>query len=115
MKLASVESIKDRAVVKVPGDYGKSTKEHLELEWKKYSVDEAQDMLGLIGNGTSSEEEIIADALINISNLTDDNGQKLPYSTELLTQAMNISYVRKAIVESFMTVQFGREVLRQKN
>ena len=115
MKLASVDSIKDRAIVKVPGDYNKTTKEHLELEWKKYSVEEAKEFLDSIGRGATTEDEVIAEALINIGNLTDDDGQKLPYNLELLAQAMNIDYVRKAIVESFMAVQFGREVLRQKN
>jgi len=114
MKLASIDSIKDRAKVKVPGDYGKKTTENLELEWKKYSVEEAREMLESI-NGGGNEDEIIADALINIVNLTDDAGQKIPFTTELLEQAMNIDYIRKAIIESFMTVQFGREVLKQKN
>ena len=111
MKLANISTIKDRATVKVPGDYGKTTKENLDIEWKKYSVTETKELL----ESDASMDDVFRDAIINISNLTDESNQKIEYTIDVLEQLLDVDYLRKAINDSFMLVQFGREALKQKN
>ncbi len=115
MKLANINSIKDRVIVKVPGDFNKFTKENLELEWKRLDVDETKEILEGIRNETVREDDVIEDSLINVVNLKDEEGNDLPFNTELLHKIMNINYIRKSIIQSFMNVQIGREALKAKN
>ena len=111
MKIANINTIKDRATVKVPGDYGKTSKENLDIEWKKYTVTETKELL----ESDTAMDDVFRDAIVNIANLTDEENQKIEYSTSVLEQLLDIDYIRKAINDSFMTVQFGRESLKQKN
>ena len=115
MKLASIDSIKTKITIQVPGDYGKDTKEILKVEWKKLPVSETREMMDSIIKDEVREDDIILENLLNAEGLIDESGEKIEYSQEVGEQMLDIEYIRKPLIADFMKTQFGKEVLRQKN
>lgn len=114
-KIKPITSLKVIIKIKVPKDFGKSEPADIEVEFKKLPIPTVRDLLKSIEDSTVTEDEIMKENIIDIKGLKSEEGEDVPYSTDVLEQLMAIEYVRKPLVNGFMKIQLGQEDARRKN
>ena len=114
-KLTSVDKIKIKVHINVPGDMGRSEKADFNVTYKKLPTSESKLLLNQVQNDEITDEEILVQNVLDIEGIKDENGGPVDFDAELVNALCEIEYVRRPLIEGFMTVQFGRGALGQKN
>jgi len=114
-KLAAVKEIKHKVEIKVPSDMGRHQKEQITVTYRKLSTTESKELLKQAQDGTVTDEEILAENVVDIQGVVDEDGRPVDYSQDLLEALCDIEYARSPLIQGFMTIQFGREAMTAKN
>ncbi len=113
--VAKIETIKSKINISVPGDMGTIKKSDFVVEYRKIGLEEAEQLMDEVRSGAIDDVLLLSGNIVNIEGLKNPDGSDLEYSAELMPTLGDMDYVRKPLVDGFMAVQFGREVLKQKN
>ena len=117
--MAFVIAPKDTITLKVdidePQDMGRIKKHYLVVTYKKLPVDEARKIMEDVKADLVGDEDILERYVTDIKEARDEEGNEVPFTQDLVSLLAQIEYVRRPLIDGFMTVQFGREALRQKN
>jgi len=113
--LSKIDTIKTRVDIVIPGDMGKTQKGDFVAEIKKLPVSEAKDIMQDVERGNLSDEELLSQYVVDIKGIRGEDGAEVQFSEEVLTQLVDMEYVRKPLVDAFLKVQFGRDFLKRKN
>ena len=114
-KIKSVNSIKEKVIIREPRDLGRSKQCDIVVEFKKPSVSEAKQILEDSSNGEINDDQVLHDNIMNVEGLLDEDGAKITYSTDILPELLEMEYVRRPLIKKFMEVIVGREALKAKN
>lgn len=114
-KITAVTSIKEKIMIQVPKDLGRSKACDIVVEFKKLPVSEAKQLLEDSSAGDMNDDQVLFANIIDIQGLIDDEGQKIDYSTDVLPELLEMEYVRRPLIKKFMEVMVGREALKPKN
>ncbi len=115
---------RDRVTVKLTavmiGDLGKDIKVTFKGTYKKLAVSEAQQLLNDLNDDNTpvKDEDVITEHLLSWSEMPAPEASEsdtVAFSPEALAEALEVDGYRRALVEGFMAVQFGREFLKRKN
>lgn len=98
--------------IKVPGEEAVS---RIYATWKLHSYDDVQERRAAITSGELSDEQITESDLVNLSDLSDEQGNKLDFTPELVAQLLQITYVRLPLIQSWFAAQQGRSEAAVKN
>ena len=110
---------KDQIALKVTAqmmqDYGKVLKVPFVAVYKKLSPSEAKAVMERVQAEEIGDTEVVTEHLIEWRDMPGAEGADLDFSPEALAEALETDGYRRALVEGFMEVQFGRETVRRKN
>ncbi len=96
-KMTAEPKFTQKVKVFVPIDNGHS-EEHFTATFRVLDVDDLTD-LGLIDR----QGEILAKALVGVSDVADDDGNAVPFSDELRDRLISTPYVRFGLIDAFTT------------
>ena len=111
-KLAPVETIRMSIKIQIPGDDNKTkTKSDFSVIFRRRNVEERKEILDVINDDdqTLVDDDVLEKDIISIEGIIDSNDEAVVYSPELLTQLLNMDYVRKPLMESWIQVNMGQE------
>ncbi len=114
-KFVPVNTLKKVIKVEIPGDFGKATKADFEATFKRLPVSQARDLIKQIQEKSADEDKVLRDSVVDIEGVTDGEGNEVEYSSELLSQLLEESYIRGPLLAGFMDVNYSLDKLRQKN
>ncbi|GAA3704359.1 hypothetical protein GCM10022421_08970 [Oceanisphaera sediminis] len=97
--------------IQVPGEPEKS---RIHATWKLYGYDDAQTRIAAIHKGEVTDEQLTED-LINIGDLSDEQGQPVAFSPELARKLLQMTYVRIPLINSWFSAQQCRAEAAAKN
>lgn len=105
-----VLKIKPSADVVVPVEVpGEAEPVELTATWDLLKVDEAKQAY------EASPEEVVRQHLKDLQGITDEDGTERPFDDNVREEAMQIPYVRTALIQSFFQTQSGRAQYATKN
>jgi hypothetical protein len=113
--IKAVTSIKEKIIIEVPADLGRTKRSEIVVEYKKLPVSETKKLLEDSAAGNANDDEVLRDNIINIDGLLDEDKNKVPYDSETLDLLLEMEYVRRPLIKKFMEVIVGREALKAKN
>jgi hypothetical protein len=113
--LKPISSIKEKITILVPKDLGRTSKSEITVEFKKLSVSAAKQLMESSANGDLNDDEALEENIVDISGLLDESGNKIDYTVDLLSELLDMEYVRRPITKKFMEVIIGKEALKAKN
>jgi hypothetical protein len=114
-QIKPVNSIKEKVIIQVPKDLGRSKQCDIVVEFKKLPVSEAKKLLEDSASGELNDDEVLHENIIDITGLIDEEGGKLDYTPEILPVLLEMEYARRPIIKKFMEVIVGREAAKAKN
>lgn len=98
--------------IQVPGE---ETASRIYATWKLHDFDEAQRRMQAIQRNDITDEQLVADELINLSDLSDEQGQPVAYTPEVAKRLLQMTYVRIPLMSSWFIAQQGRNEAAAKN
>lgn len=98
--------------IQVPGELEKS---RIQATWKLHGFDEANARIKAIQAGEVTDQQLIAEDLINLGDLSDEQGQPASFTPELARQLLQMTYVRIPLINSWFTAQQCRAEAAAKN
>jgi len=116
--LAKKDTIKIVVKVLEPQDNGRIKKSDFQAEFKKLSVTDTKDLLADLEAGNLTDDDLMESYLVDLKGVKDEQGKEIEFSDDLRIQLMDIDYVRKPLMEAYMGVTLGKDVveaLRRKN
>jgi hypothetical protein len=113
--IKKITSIKEKIIIEVPTDLGKTKRSEIFVEYKKLPVSETKKLLEDSATGDANDDDVLRENIINIEGLLDEDKSKVPYDSEILDQLLEMEYVRRPLIKKFMEVIVGREALKAKN
>lgn len=112
-KLANKDTYKRVIKVEVPGDLGKIDRQQFVMEFKRLSVSDTRALVDDSQEGKMDDEELISRYAVSWEGIFDENGEEIPFSLSALSEMMDITYVKKAIMSAFIEDVFGKEATRK--
>ena len=108
------KQVRSTIKAKVPSEKGYSDQPFTAVIAKLYG-DERTEFIENIGNKTDSE--ILEKLIIDLPDMYDPDGEKLPFSPELLAQISGIDYIATPLARECVMVQDEnmRKALTEKN
>lgn len=98
--------------INVPGEDAAS---RIFATWKLHTYDGVQERRAAIASGEMSDEQVTEADLVNLSDLSDEQGNKLDFTPELVAQLLQMTYVRTPLIQSWFVAQSGRSEAAAKN
>lgn len=98
--------------IQVPGEPEKS---RIYATWKLYGFDEANARIRQTHTGEVNDQQLVAEDLLSLSDLKDEQGNAVEFTPELARQLLQITYVRLPLINSFFTAQQCRVEAAAKN
>lgn len=98
--------------IHVPGETAVS---RVYATWKLHSFDDAQDKIKAIQLNQVTDDSVVNDDLISLSELYDEQGKPVAYSSDVAKQLLQITYVRIPLMNSWFAAQQGRSEAAEKN
>ncbi|SES12587.1 hypothetical protein SAMN04487958_107204 [Vreelandella subterranea] len=114
-KLKPIPDVSLSVLINVPGDRGKSTQHTITVRYRLLSVTEQREIFDASPEDRPNDDDLMARDVIDIEGIKDEDGKVLPYDIELLSQLMDISYVREPIINGWLRAQAGAGEAKQKN
>lgn len=114
----TLKEIPDVAVdvpINVPGDNGKSTKATITVRYRLLPISEFKAIFDAPESERLDDDTIMRRDIVDITNIKDDKGQIVPFSSDLLSQLLEMSYVHPALTKGWMDVQTNRAAHAEKN
>lgn len=97
------------------GDNMAPIKVPFRVTYKKLPVSEAREVMALVKDEKLTDENIMERYLVTWADLQGEDGEMIEFSPAARDEAMELDGYRKALVEGWMQVQFGRQAVRAKN
>jgi hypothetical protein len=113
--IKQVTSIKEKIIIEVPTDLGRTKRSEIIVEYKKLPVSETKKLLEDSAAGDANDDDVLRENIINIEGLLDEDKSKVDYDSSILDQLLEMEYVRRPLIKKFMEVIVGREALKAKN
>jgi hypothetical protein len=113
--IKQVTSIKEKIIIEVPTDLGRTKRSEIIVEYKKLPVSETKKLLEDSAAGDANDDDVLRENIINIEGLLDADKSKVDYDNSILDQLLEMEYVRRPLIKKFMEVIVGREALKAKN
>ena len=117
--MSLLKGVKNEITVNVvaifEGDLSKKIKVPFVATYKRLDVSDAKKVMSDVTEGVLSDDDIINSYLVTFSELSDANGDRLEYSTDIVAEMLEHSGYRQALIKGFMQAQFGKEAVKQKN
>lgn len=110
--IKEVPSITVPVDIRVPGEAEPS---RVNATWKLYDYTPAQERVKAIHAGDITDEQLLAEDLLDLGPLTDAEGNPLKYSPELGRQLLEKTYIRVPLLQSWFPAQAGRAEAAAKN
>ncbi|RTR01938.1 hypothetical protein [Halomonas nitroreducens] len=110
--LKSVPDITVPVTIQVPGEAEAKT---IEARWRLHPVSRTQELLEQQRLGELTDEALVGQDLLGLEGITDEAGEAVPFSDELVAQLLDIAYVRRPLVLSWFAAQQGRAEAAAKN
>lgn len=110
--------IKNVPEITVPVDIhvpGEEPVSRIYATWKLHSYNGAQERTEAIRRGEVTDEQVVTDDLVNLSDLSDEQGNAVAFTPELALQLLQMTYVRVPLVTSWYAAQQGRSEAVAKN
>lgn len=98
--------------VLTPGDEAVSV---LEARWKLYDFPDAKERTDQLQRGLITDEELVAEDLLDLGPFEDEQGKAVPFSQELAQQLLRKSYLRTPLIQSWFKAQSGLASARKGN
>ena len=111
----TISSIKEKVAIEVPTDLGKTKRSEIVVEFKKLPVSEAKQLLESSSSGELNDDDVLSENIVNIEGLLDEDKNKIEYNTSILSELLEMEFVRRPLITKFMEVTVGREALKRKN
>ncbi|WP_016854792.1 hypothetical protein [Halomonas smyrnensis] len=110
--LKPIPDITVPVTVHTPGDDKPST---IHARWKLHTVSESQAIIEQQRAGELDDDALVAQDLLGLEGITDEKGNDVPFSQDLIDQLMDTAYVRRPLVMSWFAAQQGRAEAAAKN
>jgi hypothetical protein len=114
-KLSTKTSYKRKINIRIPLDLGKVDKASFVVEFRLLPVSEIKDTLEQAKNQDLTDEDILQQNILGWSGVCDDSGEEMPFTDDNLELILDISYVRKPLMDALMEDMLGKEVLRKNS
>lgn len=117
-KLLRRDQIRTKVTIKEPLDFGKFNTVSVDVTWKNLTTSEAKDIRQELQDSRSTDKELLQRLVVNVDGFLDEAGEKIPFSAEVLDQALEHRCVLEAFSLALTEQLFGKgvlEALRQKN
>lgn len=113
LKLATKSTYKRNIHVEIPLDMGKTEKQSFVMEFRRLSVSETKDLIAEAQDRNVTDEEMIKRYAVSWSGLAGEDGEEIAFNNANLEMVMDVSYMRKAIMQAFVEDVFGKEAARK--
>lgn len=116
--MLTLKEIPDVAIdvpIKVPGDNGKTTKATITVRYRLLKASEVRAIFDAPEDQRPDDDMLMRRDIVDIQNVKDESGQSLEFSDSLLSQLLELSYVRPALVQGWMDIQSNRQAHATKN
>ncbi|MBB3142191.1 hypothetical protein [Halomonas organivorans] len=110
--LKQIPDIAVPVTIQVPGDDEPST---IHARWTLHPVSKTQTIMEQQRAGELDDDALVAQDLLGLEGITDDKGNAVPFSQDLVAQLMELAYVRRPLVMSWFAAQQGRVEAAAKN
>lgn len=117
-KLLSKDQIRTKVIIKEPLDFGKFNTTSVDVTWKNITTSEAKDIRQELKDNRTTDNELLQRLVVNVDGFLDESGEKIPFSQDVLNQALEHRCVLEAFSGALTEQLFGKgvlEALRQKN
>lgn len=98
--------------VQVPGEAELS---RIQATWKLHGFDEANARVKAIHAGEIDDQQLVAEDLLGLADVKDEQGKDLAFTPELVVQLMQMTYVRQPLIGSWFAAQSCRAEAAAKN
>ncbi|RUR51420.1 hypothetical protein [Vreelandella populi] len=98
--------------IHVPDEDTPST---IHATWKLLSFSDYRETSKQLNLGKMDDSALVERDLISLDDLKDEKGKPLEYSTELLDGLMELTFFRRALINSWVTAQECGPEARAKN
>lgn len=113
LKLSTKPTYKREIKVDIPGDMGRTERAKFIMEFKRLSVSETKEFVADSQSGNFSDEEMVRRYAVDWEGVEDSDGKEMHFTRDNLDAVMDVPYIRKAIVTSFLEDVFGAEAIRK--
>lgn len=110
--LKPITDIQVDVSIDVPGADKPST---LTARWRLHPFSEQQRIYDRQKNGEMTDDELVQTDLLDLQGVQDEAGESIDFTPELLSQLMDLPYVRRPLVLSWFQAQQGRAQAAAKN
>lgn len=98
--------------VNVPGEAEPKT---IYARWRLHPVSESKAIMEQQRAGQLDDDALVKQDLLGLSGITDEDGNEVAFSEELVAQLMDTAYVRIPLGMSWFVAQQGRAEAAAKN
>ncbi|MGP7732931.1 hypothetical protein [Oceanimonas smirnovii] len=98
--------------IHVPGDAEPS---RIQATWRLYEYDAARERTDKIAAGELTDEQVVAEDLLGLSGLFDEQGKPLAFTPELAQKLIKATYIRVPLSRSWFAAQACRTEAAAKN
>jgi len=98
--------------IQVPGEEAVST---FQARWRLHSWSEYQRIVKAMQTEEVADETLVDDDLLEIAGIQDEHGNDVAHSAELVSQLLEVPYVRRPLILSWFKAQEGRAAAAAKN
>lgn len=110
--LKTIPDIVVPVTVQVPGEEEPST---IYAKWRLHPVSKTQEMMDKQRAGDMDDDALVEQDLLDLTGITDEKGNGVKFSKDLVAQLLDIAYVRKSLILSWFAAQQGRSEAAAKN
>lgn len=117
-KLLPKNLIRTKVTIKEPLDFGKFNTTSVDVTWKLLTTTESKEVRKRLKDDSVSDKELLQDMVVNVDGFLNESGESLPFSQDLLDQALEHGCVLEAFAYALTEQLFGKkavEALRGKN
>lgn len=110
--LKQIPDITVPVTVQIPGEDEQST---IYAKWRLHPVSKTQELMCKQRAGELDDEALVEQDLLGLEGISDEKGNAIKFSKDLVAQLMDIAYVRKNLILSWFAAQQGRSEAAAKN
>lgn len=110
--LKQVPDITVPVAIHVPGEAEPTT---IHARWRLHPVSKTREIMDAQRIGDMDDDALVARDLLGLEGITNEDGETVAFSQELVGQLMEIAYIRRPLVMSWFAAQQGRSEAAAKN
>lgn len=115
IKLAPVAQVEQDVRIQVPVGKGRFTEHSISVTYKLLPASTMRAFYETPADERETDDEIMQRDVLDIRGVKGEDGKEIEFSSELLAQMMDVSYMRTAIIQGWGDTQTNRERHAAKN